>query len=240
MALVLATEPSSLVAVEDQCVSVETWAELVTSIPDLRDASNKLAAISEYLELTSTEGRARVAAAQRRIEVRIGTLLGPAQPGNPTGANQHGGTSSATEVPPDGLSADQRSEFRRMAENPEAVEETIAASTDEAPASRRKVTQAIKRKASAPREPVDLEDQERRARCSALFVAFERLSTHGVIATLAVEEMPDELRHRIDQHLDNAVEFVLNFRAAWPGNSSAATSPAKKTGGGATKQERTR
>jgi len=233
MSLVLATEPSSLVAVEDQCVSVETWAESVTSIPDLRDAGSKLAAIDKYLDLTSTKGRARVAAAQRRLELRIGVLLGPAE---------RGGDRKSDQVSHDllDLPAYQKADFRRMAENPDAVEEAIAASTDEAPASRRKITQAIKRKASTSQEPVDLEDQERRARCSALFVAFERLSTHGVIATLAVEEMPDELRHRIDQHLNNAVEFVLNFRAAWPGNSSAATSPAKKPGGGATNKERTR
>lgn len=81
MSLIVATEPTSLVAVEDQCLRVEMWAESATSIPELRDAGNKLAAISEYLELTSTEGRARVAAAQRRIEVRIGQLLGPTEPG---------------------------------------------------------------------------------------------------------------------------------------------------------------
>lgn len=50
MAIVLAPEPSSLAAVDDQCASVEAWAEQATSIPELRDANNKLAAIGEYLE----------------------------------------------------------------------------------------------------------------------------------------------------------------------------------------------
>jgi len=142
VSLVVATEPTSLVAVEDQCARVEMWAETTTSIPELRDAGNKLAAISEYLELTSTEGRSRVAAAQRRIEVRIGHLLGPATTGRPAA-----GTSVATD-----LSPDQRSDFRRMASDPDEVEAQIAASTDDAPASRRKVTEAIKSK-NAPAAP---------------------------------------------------------------------------------------
>lgn len=141
MSLVVATEPTSLVAVEDQCLRVETWAESATSIPELRDAGNKLAAISEYLELTSTEGRARVAAAQRRIEVRIGQLLGPAK----TDHDRSAGATSFTDEVGD-LTPNQRSDFRRMASDPDEVEAQIAASTDDAPASRRKVTEAIKNK----------------------------------------------------------------------------------------------
>lgn len=141
MSLVVATEPTSLVAVEDQCLRVEMWAESATSIPELRDAGNKLAAIAEYLDLTSTEGRARVAAAQRRIEVRIGQLIGPATVG------AHSSASEGAD-----LTANQRSDFRRMASDPDEVEAQIAASTDEAPASRRKVTEAIKNK-NAPAVP---------------------------------------------------------------------------------------
>lgn len=145
MSLVVATEPTSLVAVEDQCLRVETWAESATSIPELRDAGNKLAAISEYLELTSTEGRARVAAAQRRIEVRIGQLL-PSEQGRRTDREL---PHRDEEVP---LSPQQKADFRRMASDPDEVEAQIAASTDDAPASRRKVTEAIKNK-NAPATP---------------------------------------------------------------------------------------
>lgn len=134
MSLVLASEPTSLVAVNDQCAAVEAWAEQCESIPELQDASNRLAAIDEYLGRTSTEGRGRVAAAMRRLEVRIGKLLGPAT----VGAH-----SSATEG--DDLTRHQRSEFRQMAENEEAVEEVIAEATDEIPASRRKVTDRIRK-----------------------------------------------------------------------------------------------
>lgn len=140
--LVVATQPTSLVAVEDQCAAVEAWAETVESIPELRDASNKLAAINEYLTLTSTEGRARVAAAQRRLEVRIGVLLGPPNRGGDRKSDQF----RRDEVDPSGLADTQRSEFRTMAANSEKVEEVIADSDDAAPASRTRVLDRIKGK----------------------------------------------------------------------------------------------
>lgn len=140
--IVVANQPSSLEAVEDQCLMVETWAESCDSIPQLRDASNKLAAISEYLDLTSSEGRARVAAAQRRLEVRIGQLL-PNEQGRRTDREL---LHRDEEV----LSPQQRSAFRAMAADPDTVEDVIATSTDDNPASRRQVTEAIK----ANKEPV--------------------------------------------------------------------------------------
>lgn len=79
-----------------------------------------------YTPYTSTTVRARVDAAMRRLEVRIGELLGP---------SQHGGDrkSDARQVDHDrlDLSKDQRREFRRMADHPEVVEDVIAESTDE-------------------------------------------------------------------------------------------------------------
>jgi hypothetical protein len=133
--LVQYKEPTSLVQVDDQCAAVEAWAEQCDSVPELRDASNKLAAIDEYLTRTSTEGRARVAAAMRRLEVRIGSVLGPAQ---------HGGDRSGEQVVHDQLDPRQRHDFRRMAQNRDLVEDEIATSTDDQPASRRRVTDAIR------------------------------------------------------------------------------------------------
>ncbi|MDA8297409.1 MAG: hypothetical protein M0004_12635 [Actinomycetota bacterium] len=122
-------------------MSIEQWAQTCVSVPELRDASNRLAAIDEYLARTSTEGRNRVAAAMLQLEVRIGELLGPAKPGNP----QFSPTSVATEVASpaewngeDGreranrlvgekslLSKDERHDFRQMAAHPEVVERVI-------------------------------------------------------------------------------------------------------------------
>ena len=134
MSLVLASEPTSLVAVNDQCAAVEAWAEECQSIPELKDATNRLAAIDEYLSRTSTEGRGRVAAAMRRLEVRIGILLPPRQQGRQL-------LQRAEEV---GLGQTDRSTFRHMAEHAEVVEEVIAESTDDAPPSRRSVLDRIK------------------------------------------------------------------------------------------------
>ena len=139
MSLVVATEPSSLEAVDAQCATVEAWAAECGSVPELRDALNKMAAIDEYLSRTARDGRARSAATMRYLEARIGTLLGAPQPGTRTDL------SVATDGL-DGLSRHQRNEFRQMASNPDVVNEVIAASTDNDPPSRRKVIAAIKEK----------------------------------------------------------------------------------------------
>ncbi len=138
-------EPPGVVAVHDQCDAIEQWAAECQSVPELRDAGNRLAAIDEYLQRTTTEGRSRVAAAMRRLEVRIGELLGPAT----VGTNQHSEPLVATNG--SDLSRIQRHEFREMAAHPEVVEEVIEESTDDEPASRRKVQDAIAR--SAPAKP---------------------------------------------------------------------------------------
>jgi hypothetical protein len=129
-------EPTSLIQVDDQCGALEAWAEQCDSVPDLRDATNKLAAIDEYLARTSTEGRARVTAAMRRLEVRIGQLLGPTPDPQETGARKGSG---ATEP----LSRHERHEFRKMAANPDTVEDVISKSDDRNPPSRRKVVKRI-------------------------------------------------------------------------------------------------
>ena len=145
MSLVVATEPTSLVAVEDQCARIEAWAETCDNVAELRDAMNKCSAISEYLRLTATEGTARVETAKRRLEVRVGVLLGPPAPRSETG---RGRTSDRNQE----IDSATVSAFRAMAADTETVEEVIAASTDTAPPSRRKVMDAIKSKRKPPSE----------------------------------------------------------------------------------------
>jgi len=141
-------EPSSLVAVADQCDMVERWAETCESVAELREASNRLAAIDEYLNRTSIEGRGRVAATLRRLEVRIGRLLGKAL---------HGGARRNVQGSRDGLelSRDQREKFRNMAQHADLVEALAERSTDDRPLSRRQVLQAI---AEAERELLEEQD----------------------------------------------------------------------------------
>lgn len=136
-------EPISLARITSQCRSIEVWAEHCDSIPDITDARNKLAAIEQYVASTSKDGRALIAAAQRRLEIRIGILLGPAK----VGAH-----SSATEG--SDLSKDERSEFRKMADHPEVVEAVIDDSDDQTPASRRRTLDEINRaKQTEPAKP---------------------------------------------------------------------------------------
>ncbi|MGI9118792.1 MAG: hypothetical protein ACR2G7_01455 [Acidimicrobiales bacterium] len=131
------------VDVYGQCDEIERWAAACDSVPELQDGGHQLAAIQTYLERTSTAGRARVAAAMRRLEARIGDLLGPAEVGRPA-------TGKVPREEPS-IPANRRADFRRMAEHPEVVEDEIVKSTDEAPASRRKVMEAIKKtKAAKP------------------------------------------------------------------------------------------
>lgn len=137
MSLVVASEPTSLVAVHDQCAAIEAWAETCESVPELKDAVNKLSAIEEYLSRTSTEGRGRVADAMRRLQVRIGKLLGPVPSPQESGARKGSGATEA-------LSRHDRHDFRKMAEHEDIVEQVIAESSDDEPASRRKVIEAIR------------------------------------------------------------------------------------------------
>lgn len=129
---IIQSEPGSLVAVHDQCAQVEVWAEQCESVAELKDATNRLAAIDEYLARTSTEGRGRVAATMRRLEVRIGKLLGKGEPGKDV----------ATSF--DSLTKDERAKFRKLAENEDTVERVIEEASDTAPPSRRKVLDRIK------------------------------------------------------------------------------------------------
>jgi hypothetical protein len=142
--------PANLTEVEDNCAAIEAWADTCTAVPELKDASNKLSAIDEYLGRTSIEGRARVAAAMRHLDVRIGELLGPAE---------HGGARTAGQVGRDQLEPRERHDFRKMAAHPDVVEQVIEESSDASPPSRRKVLGAIEH--SPRRRP--LIDEMRRA-----------------------------------------------------------------------------
>lgn len=210
----VSTEPTSLVAVAHQCASIEQWADTCDSIPELRDANNKLAAIDEYLNRTSTEGRARVAEAQRHLEVRIGSILGPPKIGRPE-------TSVANDIS-DGLTRNERSEFRAMADNADVVEAVVAESTDEAPASRRKVMKAIKQKVR--KQPAPLTDEELEAerleaeleqRVQRLRTAIEMLAYEMPDAAVMAAEVPERVAHRFDMHLDAAAAWLGEFQTAW-------------------------
>lgn len=130
-------EPSSFVEVFTRCDAIETWAAECDSVAELKQSTIELSLMDQYLARTSTEGRSRVQATMRRLEARVGELLRP-EPGKrtdlqPLDRDQEVDIDPAT-----------KSDFRKMAAHPEIVEEVIAQSTDEDPASRRKVIEAIR------------------------------------------------------------------------------------------------
>lgn len=124
--------PAELTAYGEQIVA---WAEQSDDVAEVRESASKWAAITEYVRRTSKEGIADAEAVLRRLEVRVGQLLGPASQTWP------GNGSDATEALP---SADARHDLRDMAEHAEIVEQVIAESTDDSPPSRRKVIAAIR------------------------------------------------------------------------------------------------
>jgi hypothetical protein len=176
VSLVVATEPASLQSVADQCAAVEAWAETVNDVSAVQDALNKMAAIDEYLSRTSRDGRARVAATMRHLEARIGALLPP-----PPTPQESGARKGDITIQPSDLSPQQRGQFRKMAAHPEIVDEVIAGSTDDAPASRRKVLNAID---DAKRETgLDvigkLKHESMKAKRDERFATVERMSAEG-------------------------------------------------------------
>lgn len=150
-------QPSQLVDVLNLCQSIEAQLPEVNDVAMLKDAAAKLRAIDEYVALTSSEGRQAIAATVRRIEVRVGEVLGPPMQGTRTDLQL---PNHDSEVP---LSEAERRHFRQMAAHPDIVEAEIAKGTNERPTSRRQILHAIqakKHELQAQRRAEDIEEAE--------------------------------------------------------------------------------
>lgn len=126
------------------CEQLVLWAQTSDDTEQLKEARDKLSAIDEYYaQSRQIEGRNLVVATMRRIEVRIGELL------NAEGEHRGGRTDRGTQNPTAGrLPKNLASDARKMAANPDVVDRVIAESTDENPATRKKVVDAIAPKPS--------------------------------------------------------------------------------------------
>lgn len=193
--------PSADVDVFDLCQQIEAHAEQVTDIPELQNAKAKLSAIDAYLERTSVEGRARLAATMRRLEVRIGELLGPAER---TGRPASGEVSPASET---SLTPNERRDFRDMAEHADEVEAAIAESTDEKPASRRGVLTRIRK---TP-EQIAVDEEEGQVRRMAVRLQEFINGVHEF------ERLPDNPRRdRVLAYLNDADRAVIDeYEGKW-------------------------
>ena len=190
-------EPISLAHITSQCRSIEVWAEHCDVIAEINDARNKLSAIEQYVAATSKDGRALIAAAQRRLEVRIGQLLGPATVG------AHSSASEGAD-----LSANERSNVRKMADHPEIVEAVIDESDDETPASRRRTLDEINRAKQAP--PAEPTPDEVHARSVAL-AAKEIAKAHQFFAMFT----PEQIHELNDPDVSRGVTELMKVIAPW-------------------------
>ena len=131
--------------------SLSAWAQEANDASEVRDAAARWSAITAYVRRTSKEGIAEAEAVLRRLEVRVGQLLGPAV----VGTNQHSeGTLASV---PSEISRQERIRLRDLAQHADIVETVIAESTDANPPSQIKVLKAIS--ASKQRNEV-AEDQK--------------------------------------------------------------------------------
>jgi hypothetical protein len=136
----------------DYGASIVAWADQTDSVTEVREATSKWAAITEYVRRTSRDGIAEAEAVLRRLEVRVGKLLGPAEVGG------RGKVSTTSDT----FSRDERSDLRALADHEDVVEQVIAESTDQSPPSRNKVLGAIRdSKPSSPRRSPLTEAAER-------------------------------------------------------------------------------
>jgi hypothetical protein len=131
--------------VDGLAATVEEFAAGCDDIHEVREARNKWAAITEYIRRTSRDGVARAETAERRLEQRIGVLLGAMRasgelstPGRPSATFEGSRVSDIGMVPFDA------SEFVAMAEHADIVDAVIASSTDASPPTRNKVRTAIR------------------------------------------------------------------------------------------------
>lgn len=186
--------PITPAIVAHQCRSVEVWAEHCESIPEIRDTANKLDAIGQYIARTGVDGRAAIEATLRRLEARIGDLLGPA-PDPSTSRRSDIDPSLANEGSE--LTPNQRSQFRKMADHPDIVENVIDNSTDDDPASRRKVIDQINRAKHTPNPAPTPEQQAAIDRADAIRRAAKRcekfLDGFDQVAGLASHQFRDDI-----------------------------------------------
>ena len=131
--VVIPEQAQSLAQVYTICDTVEVWVQTVDSAEVIVDAVGKLAAMSEYLRATSTEGRGRIELAARKCGERLGEVL-PKEKTDPRACPESG----------QAISKQRRSEFRKIAANADLID--IIGSTDENPLTHNKLLEAIKQR----------------------------------------------------------------------------------------------
>lgn len=136
---------------------VDRWMTGVHETAPLLHAHAQARAIIVYFDRKPVPGARHVHATARRLEMRIGELLGPARP---RGGHQRSN---------DGMTSAERSTYRLFHAHRDVVERVIAESTDSRPASQRRLRAAIDEATGK-----DLEAASRRRRAKLQRVADRR------------------------------------------------------------------
>ena len=199
-------QPSAGVDVFGICQTIEMQLPEITDIAALRDVAARLEAIDQYIAVTSTQGRAQVQGTVRKIEVRVGEVLGEASNGGDRVSNQFDRDRT-------GLSKDQRHQFRQMAANPDVVEAVIAASTDDEPPSRSKILDAIAAKKAAAKAEEQAADAEEREWVQSLGpvtdAAGDRKRQKVHMAIIAVDDATKQLDRYSADEIDWAIQTAF-------------------------------
>ena len=169
--------------------------EAIAERGDVGEARELLRRIEAYQQYVDTqEAKAELAAEARRTEVLIGKLLGPGE----VGSNQHSVTTEGSK-----LDKDQRHDFRRLAEDEEAVERLL----NEGYTSRRSILSAL----SEP-EP---EDEAARETTKEVLAACRVICTRDphLVATYIVNHLkPDVALTQLQMTFEAIAELERRIR----------------------------
>ncbi len=200
-------EQLALAELHNICAHVIRSAPDLADVGELRELQARLEAVDAYVASRTSTGRKDLAKAMRHIEIRVGQLLGEAKP------KAGPGRGKKTVADRDGLSRQDRSQLRSMAANPDVVAAVVEASTDEKPATRNKVLEAIKNKAADAAPPAPAPGDEWWRRRGAAVSMEGRTFDFAGLRWGVVGNRKD------DPHVPHAVEFIVQAIA----NEQAAT-----------------
>lgn len=215
MSLLAIPDPATvdLDRARDLAASVVAWAEECDDLAALEDARAKVAAIETYLRRRGEAVAAEIAAADRRLEVRIGSLLGPSA--------GHGGARQPGPSPHADLPRQRANEFRRIAEHQD--DPAVAAAINNG-ASRRQVLEEVARiradrqairdlNALAPDDYDHEADVARMERIQPVFRSARTITALGDPEALTADLRDYHAHHLPD--VEAAADWLAAFVAAW-------------------------
>lgn len=209
--------PQEVTSPYELCDAIELALPLISDPAELAEAKAKLMAIETYMAQHTKQGRARLEAALRRIEMRMGEVLGDAERGGDRGNQHTGGKLSAGNLPE--LPKKERHELRLLAAHRDVAEQVIAKSDDRKPPSRRQVLDAIRDHLASQRKEEQVEPGNTRqavADLAALGLTTQRIAEELDLSQDRVSRvaMDNGIRLRADNGRINSHEREHRIQTA--------------------------